>query len=80
MVRFTLTDASVQRRISGALLLKADVTRNGSTTARLLKRFGLFGPPGTLCLRSRWQGDRRHRVVGFQSTSRFLETLRQAGP
>jgi len=48
MVRFTLTEASVQHRNSGALLPKADVTRNGVDDRAMLKRFGLFGPPAPL--------------------------------
>ncbi len=30
------------------LLLKADVTANHRKTPRCCKRFGLFGPPGTI--------------------------------
>ena len=48
MERYTFTDASVQARLAGALLLRADVTANSPQDRELLKRFQLFGPPGTL--------------------------------
>ena len=79
MERFTFTDTTVQRKLSGALLLKADVTQNGVHDRALLKRFGLFGPPGTLFFDRDGKEVGGTRVVGFQSTARFLETLRHAG-
>ena len=79
MERFTFTDPTVQRKLAGALLLKADVTQNGVDDRALLKRFGLFGPPGTLFFDRDGKEVGGTRVVGFQSTARFLETLRHAG-
>ena len=48
MERFTFTDPAVQKKLAGALLLKADVTANNAQDRELLKRFSLFGPPGTI--------------------------------
>ena len=48
MERFTFTDAAVQQQLAGALLLKADVTANNADDRELLRRFRLFGPPGTI--------------------------------
>ena len=48
MERFTFTDPAVQKKLAGALLLKADVTANNADDRALLKRFSLFGPPGTI--------------------------------
>ena len=39
MERFTFTDATVQKKLAGALLLKADVTANNADDRELLKRF-----------------------------------------
>ena len=39
MERFTFTDAAVQKKLAGALLLKADVTANNADDRALLKRF-----------------------------------------
>ena len=59
MERFTFTDAAVQKRLAGALLLKADVTANNAQDRELLKRFRLFGPPGNDLLRRQRQRDPR---------------------
>jgi thiol:disulfide interchange protein DsbD len=79
MDRFTYTDPEVQRRLSGALLLKADVTRNNGDDRELLKRFNLFGPPGTIFFDAQGRELRGLRVVGFQNAERFTRTLSQAG-
>ena len=79
MERFTFTDAAVQAKLGGALLLKADVTQNSPADRALLKRFGLFGPPGTIFFDGRGREVADARVIGFQNTRRFLETLRTAG-
>jgi thiol:disulfide interchange protein DsbD len=79
MERFTFSDPTVQAKLEGALLLKADVTQNNLEDRALLKRFGLFGPPGTIFFDPRGREVADARVVGFQATDRFLETLRAAG-
>ncbi|MDR2001212.1 MAG: protein-disulfide reductase DsbD, partial [Zoogloeaceae bacterium] len=48
MEKFTFADAQVQARLSGVLLLQADVTETTEDHAALLKRFTLFGPPGII--------------------------------
>jgi thiol:disulfide interchange protein DsbD len=74
MERFTFADAGVRRRMDRMLLLKADVTANTPEDAELLKRFGLFGPPGTVFFDA---GGRElaYRVIGFQSADRFAASL-----
>ena len=79
MERFTFTDPAVQARLAGALLLQADVTRNNADDKALLKRFNLFGPPGTIFFDPSGREVAGARVVGFQNTRRFLETLTSAG-
>ena len=79
MERFTFTDAAVQKKLAGALLLKADVTQNSAADRALLKRFHLFGPPGTIFFDDKGREIGEARVIGFQNTRRFLETLRVAG-
>ena len=46
MERFTFADSQVAARMKQFVLLKADVTANTDADTALLKRFGLFGPPG----------------------------------
>ena len=79
MERYTLTDAKVQKRLAGALLLKADVTANSDEDRELLRRFRLFGPPGTVFFDASGQEISSARFVGFQNSRRFLETLAKAG-
>ncbi len=79
MERFTFTDAAVQRKLAGALLLKADVTANNDQDRELLKRFHLFGPPGTIFFDARGQEVRSARLIGYQNSRDFLDTLTHAG-
>lgn len=79
MERFTFSDPVVQARLSGALLLKADVTANDPAHRELLTRFQLFGPPGTIFFDRQGREVPGTRVIGFQDADRFLETLKSAG-
>ena len=79
MERFTFTDPDIARRLSGAVLLKADVTRNSAADRELLRRFGLFGPPGTIFFDSRGREVAAARIVGYQAAPRFAATLDRVG-
>jgi thiol:disulfide interchange protein DsbD len=71
MERFTFSDPAVQARMNQMLLLKADVTANNADDQALLKRFGLFGPPGIIFFgRDGAEIDGR-RIVGFMSADDF---------
>jgi thiol:disulfide interchange protein DsbD len=79
MERYTFSDAAVRAKLANATLLKADVTKNNADDRELLKRFQLFGPPGTIFFDTRGREVGAARVIGFQNTDRFLETLRTVG-
>ncbi|WP_457328594.1 protein-disulfide reductase DsbD [Rhizobacter sp. P5_C2] len=79
MERFTFTDAAVQAKLSNALLLKADVTKNDDDDRALLKRFSLFGPPGTIFFGADGRELQGTRAIGFQKAEEFLVTLQRAG-
>lgn len=79
MERFTFADAQVQQRLSRALLLKADVTANTAEDRELLKRFKLFGPPGTIFFSAAGEELHERRVIGFQDAPTFLRSLEAAG-
>ncbi len=79
MERFTFSQPEIASRMSRAVLLKADVTANNEQDRELLKRFKLFGPPGTLFFGPDGQELVAARVIGFQSAQRFGETLGAAG-
>jgi len=65
--------------LANAVLLKADVTKNNADDRELLKRFQLFGPPGTIFYDAQGRELTALRVIGYQNTERFLETLRGVG-
>jgi len=75
MERFTFADPQVAARMKQIVLLKADVTANSDADAALLKRFGLFGPPGIIFFDAGGRELVDLRVVGFQPAEKFLPTL-----
>jgi len=79
MDRTTFKDSKVVARLGQALLLKADVTANTESQRVLLRRFKLFGPPGTLFFDAQGREIVAARVMGFQDARRFEDTLSQAG-
>jgi thiol:disulfide interchange protein DsbD len=75
MERFTFADPKVAARMQQLTLLKADVTANSDADKELLKRFGLFGPPGIIFFDARGKELAGQRVVGFQPAQEFLPAL-----
>lgn len=75
MEQFTFTDPAVAARMSGMLLLRADVTANNADDRALLKRFRLFGPPGIIFFDADGRERADVRVIGFQDAARFGESL-----
>jgi thiol:disulfide interchange protein DsbD len=58
------------------VLLQADVTANSLENQALLKRFGLFGPPGILIFNQNSEELKDQRVIGYMPPQRFIERLR----
>jgi thiol:disulfide interchange protein DsbD len=79
MERFTFSDPLVADKMSRALLLKADVTANNADDRELLKRFRLFGPPGTIFFDAQGREIDGTRVIGFQNAEHFIATLSAVG-
>lgn len=71
MERTTFADPAVASRMSRMLLLRADVTANDPDDRALLKRFGLFGPPGIIFFDRRGRENPDLRVVGYMEASPF---------
>jgi len=78
MERFTFSDPAVAERMGRMLLLKADVTANTDEHKALLKRFGLFGPPGIIFFDPVGQERKGLRVVGFMKAEPFGTVLDRA--
>ncbi|CAB4051953.1 Thiol:disulfide interchange protein DsbD [Paraburkholderia phenoliruptrix] len=76
MEKFTFSDPRVQAKLKQMNLLRADVTANNAEDQVLLKRFGLFGPPGIIFFDR--GGKEVLRVVGYESADKFLRSLDRA--
>lgn len=79
MERDTYTDPRVRARLAQMQLLRVDVTHNTAADQALLRRFALFGPPGTVFFDTRGRVLDAPRVVGYQSADLFLQSLAQVG-
>jgi thiol:disulfide interchange protein DsbD len=79
MERFTFSDAAVKAKLKPVLLLQADVTANSEADKALLKRYGLFGPPGILFFDTQGKELGDFRVTGYQDAAQFLKTLQSVG-
>lgn len=79
MERFTFSDPAIQARLKSAVLLQADVTANSQEDKELLKKFGLYGPPGILFFDAQGREMNDFRLVGIQDTAQFMNTLQRVG-
>jgi len=78
MEKLTFSDPRVRARFADMVLLQADVTANNEEDKALLKRFGLFGPPGIIFFDSQGREIRGGRVIGYQDADKFLRSLASA--
>jgi len=75
MERLTFQDVNVKKRLDNMLLLRADVTDSSAENEALLKRFGLYGPPGVVFFDRYGNEVRNLRVIGYQPAASFLSVL-----
>lgn len=81
MELWTFSDPRVQQHFAGMQLLQVDVTANNADDRALLKRFGLFGPPGIIFFGQDATEIAGGRVIGYQDNHKFLQSLaRVANP
>ena len=73
----TFANAEVNKLLQQFRLLQADVTKNSPENQALLKRFGLFGPPGILFFNLDSQELQDQRVIGYMPPQRFFERLKK---
>jgi len=78
MERYTFSDAKVAAQMRRMTLLQADVTANTDEDKALLKRFGLFGPPGIIFFDRAGQERKNLRVVGYQPADQFIKVVNTA--
>ncbi|MFC4933315.1 protein-disulfide reductase DsbD [Massilia sp. GCM10023247] len=77
MEKLTFVDPAVQAKLANTLLLQVDVTANDAHDKAMLKRFGLFGPPGIIFFDDKGVEIADSRVIGFQNAEKFLRSLQK---
>jgi thioredoxin:protein disulfide reductase len=76
----TFANPAVAKKMQEYILVQTDVTSNTAAHQALLKRYGLFGPPGILLFNPAGEEQTNQRVVGFMPPDRFLLRLNAAAP
>ena len=75
MEKLTFVDPAVKARLGNTVLLQVDVTANDAADRAMLKRFGLFGPPGIILFGRDGREIPDSRVIGYQDKNKFLASL-----
>ncbi len=75
MEKLTFVDPQVQAKLANTVLLQVDVTANDVHDKAMLKRFGLFGPPGIIFFDPSGVEIPDSRVIGYQNAQKFLVSL-----
>jgi thiol:disulfide interchange protein DsbD len=75
MEKLTFVDPAVRARLANTVLLQVDVTANDDDDKAMLKRFGLFGPPGIILFDKQGKEIPNARVIGFQDAAKFTASL-----
>jgi thiol:disulfide interchange protein DsbD len=75
MEKLTFIDPKVKSRLANTVLLQVDVTANDAADRAMLKRFGLFGPPGIILFDRAGKEIPDGRVIGYQDSAKFLASL-----
>ena len=73
----TFANPEVNQELQKFVLIQADVTKNSPENQALLKRFGLFGPPGILIFDLNSEELKDQRVIGYMPPQRFAERLKK---
>ena len=75
MEKLTFVDPQVRAKLANTVLLQVDVTANDADDKAMLKRFGLFGPPGIILFDKQGKEIANARVIGFQDAAKFTASL-----
>ncbi|MCS0588185.1 protein-disulfide reductase DsbD [Massilia norwichensis] len=75
MEKLTFVDPAVKAKLADTVLLQVDVTANDAADRAMLKRFGLFGPPGIILFDRSGREIPDSRVIGYQDSAKFLASL-----
>jgi thiol:disulfide interchange protein DsbD len=75
MEKLTFVAPAVQAKLANTVLLQVDVTANDADDKAMLKRFGLFGPPGIILFDRNGKEIADSRVIGYQDARKFAASL-----
>ncbi len=75
MDRFTFHDPKVLEQFKNLTLLQVDVTGNTDDDRALMKRFGLFGPPGIIFFDKSGKEIPESRIVGILDANKFIDHI-----
>ena len=75
MEKFTFHDPKVMDQLKTMTLLQVDVTANTPDDLALMKRFGLFGPPGIIFFDRTGKELPDGKIVGFLEAAPFLDHI-----
>ncbi|MCP5160539.1 MAG: protein-disulfide reductase DsbD [Hahellaceae bacterium] len=75
MEKNIFSDRGVQKLMENTLFVQVDVTQNDAQNIGLLKRFGLFGPPGILFFNQDGSEDTNLRAVGEIEKEDFVRRI-----
>ncbi|MBE7423451.1 MAG: protein-disulfide reductase DsbD [Zoogloeaceae bacterium] len=78
MEKYTFSNPKVAAQMRRMTLLQVDVTANSDADKALLKRFGLFGPPGILFFDRQGKERPGLRVVGYLPADKFIKVVNTA--
>ena len=73
MDRFTFHDPKVMSQLGNLTLLQVNVTASSEDDRALMKRFGLFGPPGMIFFDTKGKEIPESRIVGVLEASAFFD-------
>jgi thiol:disulfide interchange protein DsbD len=71
---YTFSDKTVQKKLEEFTMLQVDVTKNSDEDKKILKEFGLFGPPAILFFKDAKELKSK-RLIGFKDAQEFLTHL-----
>jgi thioredoxin:protein disulfide reductase len=77
MEKATFSDPRVRQKMSGFVLLQADVTDNTPDAKAIKQRLAVLGPPATLFFSASGKERADLRFYGFKSADEFLAVLAQ---
>ena len=70
----------VGERLKQFRLLQVDVTANSDDDRALMKKYGLFGPPGMILFNAAGQEVPQSRIIGYLGPDPFLKHLQRHLP